>query len=66
MKEKKPTKEIITKSKEEKESVNFMQVGRTVKCGHCHFMEFSERLKQAEEMAKRIGQTYKCDCICHV
>src|ERR1035437_4399507 len=46
---------------EKKEQANFMQVGQTLKCGHCHFLEFGEGLKQAE----RAIPNYKCDCKCH-
>ena len=41
--------------------VNYMQVGRTIKCGHCHPKEFGEGLKRAEELILN----YKCECKCH-
>lgn len=43
------------------ESVNFLQVGKTIACGHCDPEKFGEGLKQA----LKVMPNYKCDCQCH-
>lgn len=39
---------------------NFLQVGKTIECGHCN-PKFLEGLKEAE----KVCPNYKCECICH-
>lgn len=41
--------------------VNYMSVGRTIKCGHCEPDKYGEGLRQAE----RVFENYKCNCKCH-
>ena len=40
---------------------NFLQVGRAIKCGHCHPEKYAEGLKQAEAAIPN----YVCECKCH-
>ena len=44
-----------------KMKTNFLQVGRTQQCGHCHPVEFGEGLKTM----MKIYPDYVCDCVCH-
>ena len=41
---------------------NYMEVGRTIECGHCNPETFGAGLKQAQEM---MGKDFKCECVCH-
>ena len=44
-----------------KPKLNYIQVGRTIECGHCHPEKYGEGLKELE----RLFPNYKCDCVCH-
>ena len=40
---------------------DFLQVGRTIKCGHCSPKEFGNGLKAM----RKARPDFKCDCQCH-
>jgi hypothetical protein len=45
----------------ENKTANYLQVGRTMACGHCE----PEQYAQGLEAAQKAIPNYKCDCICH-
>ena len=42
-------------------ATNYMQVGKTIECGHCNAKDYGEGLKQAE----RVIPNFVCACECH-
>ena len=57
-------KQDLEANNPKKESNNFLQVGRTVECGHCHPEKF-EDCKKISLIANPEFKDYKCNCICH-
>jgi hypothetical protein len=43
-------------------NINYVQMGKTIECGHCNPEKYGEGLKLAEKSIPN----YKCDCQCHL